>query len=191
MELIVTGFGPFGSFTKNPASEVGKMVADLLKSKCKIKFVEIQTSIQDVDEFYANIKKGNTFVIHIGLYSGIDIPQIETQAANWMNFSIPDQRGNTPIDEKIDKNMEFGECLPQCFDFSKILPNDMKINYSTDAGDFICNYSFFLALKNVGVKTRGATFIHIPHSRDYPIEKSANTIAQIATKILENQNLFK
>ena len=191
MEFIVTGFGPFGEFSKNPASDVGKMVVAMLRRKCKIRFVEIQTSIQDVDEFYAKLKKGNTFVIHIGLYSGACIPQIETNAANVMNFTIPDQRGNTPIHKKIDKSMQYGERLPQCVDLSKILPNDMEINYSSDAGEFICNYSFFVALKNVGVKTCGTTFIHIPQNKDYPIEKSANTISQIVTKILEKRDLFE
>ena len=191
MKFIITGFGPFGSFTVNPASQVAEAVAqNLRKQKIEIEFVQILTSIQDVLQFYDTIKE-NVFVIHIGLYDGSEKPQIETLGHNLADFSIPDVRGNQPRRQKIIKSMELRQAIPQCFDFKTILDPGLDLNYSTDAGNYICNYCFVQGLQNVGKKISGTTFIHIPSLQDYSLEKSMSVISQVILAINAHENTFK
>ena len=192
MKIIITGFGPFGSIKENPASVVAKAVANNMRQrKIQIQFQQIQTSIQDVLDFYQKLNEKDVFVIHIGVYDGSHKPQIETKAHNIADFGIPDVRGNQPKRQKIIKTLELGAVIPQCFDFKTILPQNIDINYSDDAGEYICNYCFVHALENVGKKTVGTTFIHIPNFNNYPFEKSVEVISNFVMAINMNCNKFK
>ena len=191
MKIIITGFGPFGSIKENPASIVAEKVAQALRAKnVNIVFKQIITSIEDVLDFYNNLNEKNVFVVHVGVYDSSLKPQIETQGHNLADFPIPDVHGNQPRTQKIVKNLELGQAINQCFDFKTIIPPDTDIEYSTDAGDYICNYCFVQALMNVGKKTVGATFIHIPSFTEYSLEKSVETLSKVVFAIASNPNKF-
>ena len=192
MKIIITGFGPFGSIKENPASIVAQKVAQALCSqKVQIQFKQILTSIEDVLDFYDKLNEKDVFVVHVGVYDSSLKPQIETLGHNLADFAIPDVRGNQPRRQKIIKEMELGQAINQCFDFKTIIPPDTDINYSKDAGDYICNYCFVQALKNVGKKTVGATFIHIPSFTEYPLEKCVDTVSKVVLAISQNSHKFK
>lgn len=191
MKLIVTGFGPFPGVPVNPAATVAEKTVAQLKSKgIYATFEQLDVSIQTCREFYDKIKGKDIFVLHIGVYTELLRPEIETVGRNILNFGCPDVKGEKPVNKKIDDSVMLREKIPNPVDFRSIIPESIGFGYSTDAGEYICNCIYFLALENIKKKINGAVFVHIPSFEKYPENKCVENMTKFAEAIVEHCNAF-
>ncbi|OHT04868.1 Clan CF, family C15, pyroglutamyl peptidase I-like cysteine peptidase [Tritrichomonas foetus] len=169
MKFIITGFGPFGSIIENPSREIALSASqELNRQGTEATFLDWRVAMSEPDNFYRDLEPSDTFVVHIGVYSGIKKMHMEVQGINNADFGIPDDDGkqpqNEPIDENYPHNYELMNVLP-IKDWVQVLPQYYEISYS--AGTYVCNYTYFRALTNVGRKTRGTIFIHVAEFKDF------------------------
>ena len=163
INLYITGFGPFDTITHNPTTEIVNdtdlcCLNEMDKFSVNIEFKEVlDVGIESVNDAINKIHdliqehiydNSKNLIIHLGTdYSSSKI-WLEKQAINWMNFTIPDNEGNQPENEKIDKKLKIDHCLLSRVNTSDISAKlrECKHNWveSDDAGDYICNYSFKL-----------------------------------------------
>lgn len=182
--IHVTGFGPFGSFKENPSSIVGEeAVKELQKAKYPITFESLETSIDAVEAFYKKAKNPNVLMVHIGVNDFGKTIEIESQAKNIANFSIPDVNGVKCKNKPILDNYKLRHTLVSSLPVNDISKKFDFLNSSNDAGEYICNYIYFLALANSGMKNRGAVFIHIPPLSTIPKDVQVKQLCQILSEI--------
>ena len=117
-----TGFGKFGQILHNPTSKLIEALPALLNTSnennrsLKLKHHEIITvAIQDCDEAINRIyemvcashgEADRHIIINFGVADGRPAFTLETLGKNCKIFSIPDERGNTPVNEAIDTEQE-------------------------------------------------------------------------------------
>ena len=105
MKVLVTGFDPFGGETVNPAFEAVKQLPDEIAGAEIIK-LEIPTIFSKsgpaVEE---GIKKYEPdVVINVGQAGGRSCVTIEQVAVNLAEARIPDNAGEQPSDEPLQKD---------------------------------------------------------------------------------------
>ncbi|KAI1728669.1 pyroglutamyl peptidase domain-containing protein [Ditylenchus destructor] len=176
--IVVTGYGSFGSFHRNPAQVTVEMLAERLNSSSTSPLakelsahkMKVITKIVSVD--YADAaalskevceKMQAEFVIHVGVHPTIRCINLET--TSFRNGNVP--LGNccilcpdscsAPPPSKV---------LKTCLDCEKLKDHitrnesaGLSINISTDPGRFLCAYIYYCSLYlNAG----RSLFVHIP-----------------------------
>ena len=105
MKVLVTGFDPFGGESVNPAYEAVKLLPDILEGAQIIK-LEIPTvfkkSIEIVKEAVENYQPD--IVINVGQAGGRACVTVEKVAINLADAGIPDNAGDSPEDESLEKD---------------------------------------------------------------------------------------
>ena len=105
MKVLVTGFDPFGGESVNPAYEAVKLLPDIIEGARIIK-LEIPTvfkkSIEIVKE--AVEKDQPDVVINVGQAGGRACVTVEKVAINLADAVIPDNAGDSPEDESLEKD---------------------------------------------------------------------------------------
>ena len=105
MKVLVTGFDPFGGENVNPAYEAVKLLPDIIEGAQIIK-LEIPTvfkkSIEIVKE--AVEKDQPDVVINVGQAGGRACVTVEKVAINLADAGIPDNAGDSPEDESLEKD---------------------------------------------------------------------------------------
>ena len=204
IKIYLTGYGPFHTFTENPAEIV---VDTIFKNKeiietenTKILDKEIfEVKVDYVKEhlplFFNKIDKDNNdptvlnIIVHYGLADPRLVITIEKRAQNFVNDLI--------IKEKIDKD------FPDEFIYSKLnidsiidIANKDNVDCkpSEDAGTYLCNYILFNSLRYYEkIDNVMATFIHIPLFTNCSLEHNLvffkQFIKAVETIYLKDENL--
>jgi pyroglutamyl-peptidase len=178
MPILVTGFQPFGDFLANRSEQVAQIFGG-------ISLPVVRTKSFDVfrERFQSLSPEA---VIMIGIAGGSDKIRLERIAINLDDYSIPDNDGNQPIDQRIipDAPDAYFSTLPLRKIFEALTDQQIPVQLSLSAGSYICNHLFFqvmhfLAHQNDKIP---AGFIHIPDIMDLEILKKAFeiVIAQIS-----------
>ena len=169
MNVLVTGFDPFGGEAVNPALEAikkldGKMVAGARVVTRELPTVRwkaidgLKTAIREVQP---------ALIIAIGQAGGrMDITP-ERVAINVDDFRIADNEGNQVVDERIatDGPAAYWSTLPIKKIVADLRAEGIPASVSNSAGTFICNhlcYGLMHELAAEGNVRRGG-FIHIPY----------------------------
>ena len=194
IHFIVTGFGPFGQVVDNPTRRLVELINDQ-KSSLPINIVQtaiLKVSIQDVDREHAQItsmcnniaktarespsnpsptKTRAIVLVHLGVAERAEEIRLETCAYNECSFRIPDQDGQQPVSQSIDRLKSVGDVKKCCLPLEKIVErmrqSDLPVVLSDDAGRYLCNYIYYKSLKLCDShKCEGATiyslFVHVP-----------------------------
>ena len=187
LKIIITGFGPFGSIKENPSSVLGENLAKTLVSMgYSAQFVQRRTAIKDCQDFYDKLAEDDCVVIHIGVNSGVSRINVEFQGFNEASFSIPDADGAQPMHEKIVDDYPYQFLFKNKLDLDSIVEKmSDSLDASYSAGRYICNYMYFLGLSNVGKKSRGTVFIHIPMFETLPLGKQLKTMVDFTGHFVE------
>lgn len=168
MELLLTGFEPFGESPVNPSQRI----AEELNGK-SIQGMEIRGIVLPVDN-----KKGPASLIKALTLSRMDCVlclgeaprraaiSIERVAINLMDYRIPDNSGKTMIDAPIhpDGPAAYFATLPVRSILERLLAEGIPVELSLSAGAYLCNqvlYSLldYLSCSNLHIP---AGFIHLP-----------------------------
>jgi pyroglutamyl-peptidase len=169
MNVLITGFDPFGGESVNPALEAikkldGCMVAGAKVHTCEIPTIRwksimaIRRAIQELDP---------VLVIAVGQAGGRMEITVERVGINVDDFRIKDNEGNQPIDERIvpDGPAAYWSTLPIKKIVSAVRSAGIPCSLSNTAGTFVCNHVFYGLMHELykeGNKRRGG-FIHIPY----------------------------
>lgn len=164
--LQVTGFGPFGSVTKNPTQA---LVERLAMDDPRISTSVIQVSAQDVDAWLSHRCQStheDTIFLHLGVCETSDCYKIESYAYNEATFRIPDARGFQPAHERITHDAPLGASLQTTLCVERLVERlqEFPVQSSTDPGRYVCNYLYYMSLRNAALKGKGAVsvFVHVP-----------------------------
>lgn len=157
MRIIISAFNEFGSV--NDSSTKYALSHATLPSHITKEYLSVDLN-KTKEELCQIFSSNPELYIMLGQSGKDDKIHIERYARNILNFRIEDNGGNKPIDEEIIKGAP--SILETKIDIESLnnYLNENKIpsELSEDAGSFICNYSYYLAL-NSGVN---AIFIHFP-----------------------------
>ena len=149
MKVLVTAFLPFNNSINNYSQEVIKYIENVDK---EILDVVYDKSYQTIESKY-NLKDYD-LIIAMGEARMREVLTLETQAKNISSCSLKDNEGNLKQNEEIIPNNN--QILKTSVDIEKV--KDL-IEFSNDAGKFVCNNLYFHLLSNYPEKS---LFIHIP-----------------------------
>ena len=176
MRVLITGFDKFGGESINPSSLCVNSLPDVIDN-IEIKKITLPTVFKDssrvleenIDLFSPNI------VICIGQAGGRSKITPERIAINIDDARIPDNIGNSPIDETIRKDGEnaYFSTLPIKAIVDELNKNNIPSTISNTAGTFVCNHIMYESLYLTSTKYPNikAGFIHIPYIEEQVLDK--------------------
>lgn len=165
--ILLTGFEPFGGEIINPSWELVKIFDNQTINNHKIIAKEIPTVFyesakllkQYIDEFKPSI------VICFGQAGGSKSIRLERVAINLNDASIPDNKGNKPIDELIIKDgpTAYFSTLPLREFYNDLIKENIPVSLSLSAGSYVCNHLFYHLMHYINNTNILGGFIHIPY----------------------------
>ena len=176
MRVLITGFDKFGGESINPSNLCVNRLPDVIDN-IEIKKITLPTVFKDssrvleenIDLFSPNI------VICIGQAGGRSKITPERIAINIDDARIPDNSGNSPIDETIRKDGEnaYFSTLPIKAIVDELNKNNIPSTISNTAGTFVCNHIMYESLYLTSTKYPNikAGFIHIPYIEEQVLDK--------------------
>lgn len=195
MKLLITSFGPFKKFAKNPSNEVmmqlqKSLESDFLASN-SLKWHILDVSWQKIDEFMNEIENDNyDFIVHLGVATNSPTMRLELNAKN--NCSGIDVFDSIPPNSKIserDYSLSTNINAQLLEKFTK--KNEDKVRLSEDAGTYLCNYIYYKSLELFRHNSK-VIFIHIA---DYlnkedaaPLTKQTELIKELLMEITSSRD---
>ena len=200
--ILVTGFEVFSQHKTNISQDIistldEKIIVDdpWYKSRAyKLDAVEIELErkILTVDSFGSRniserLGQGESWdaIIHMGLCDSCLIPRIELLASNILDMKIPDNLG------RLEKNTKIGESnlktkMNHEIIFSKILSQEFELSF--DAGNYICNETYFHTLKAIANRKSDneipCIFLHLPNYDKITIENCKNLLSEVIGRMI-------
>ena len=179
MRVLITGFDKFGGESINPSSLCVNSLPDNINN-IEIKKITLPTVFKDSSKVLKeNIKSFSpNNVICVGQAGGRSKITPERVAINIDDARIPDNIGNSPIDEIIRKDGEnaYFSTLPIKAIVDELNKNNIPSAISNTAGTFVCNHIMYEALYITSKKypNINAGFIHVPYIEEQ-IKDKPNT----------------
>jgi pyroglutamyl-peptidase len=162
MRVLVYGFGPYRQFRDNITAKIIKRLpvsSDLRKSIFPVRF--------DPKQFVGALRRHRPdVVLGLGQSSRREI-EIEMRAANRKRVM---ERGQA---KRISMTG------PKWLRTTLEIKTGQQAGKSTNAGDYVCNYSMYLMLAHIGRAKMNTVFgfVHIPH--DYDRRKASRFVQRI------------
>ena len=176
MRVLITGFDKFGGESINPSSLCVNSLPDVIDN-IEIKKVTLPTVFKDSSRVLEeNIKSFSpNIIICVGQAGGRSKLTPERIAINIDDARIPDNIGNSPIDEAIRKDGEnaYFSTLPIKAIVDELNKNNIPSAISNTAGTFVCNHIMYEALyiTSKNYPNIKAGFIHIPYIEEQVKDK--------------------
>ena len=168
MRVLITGFDKFGGESINPSSLCVNSLPDVIDN-IEIKKVTLPTVFKDSSRILEENTKSFSpnIIICVGQAGGRSKITPERIAINIDDARIPDNIGNSPIDEAIRKDGEnaYFSTLPIKAIVDELNKNNIPSAISNTAGTFVCNHIMYEALyiTSKNYPNIKAGFIHIPY----------------------------
>ena len=166
--LLVTGFGPFGTFGDNPS----QWLAERLGAPFQILRVSFAEADSFIDRLVSNPPET---LLLLGLHGKADKFHVELVAHNTIG-STPDVdevlAGPGPLDPSGPS--QFGTTL---WRHPELLNETEEWKTSLSAGDYLCNYIYYRALQKLPNSRVG--FLHVPKAEVVPLEKQLEVVGRI------------
>lgn len=188
MNILVTGFDPFGGETINPALEAVKLLPDEIEGH-KIDKLEIPTVFHKSKEVVVEQLKQKEYdiVLAIGQAGGRFELTPERVGINIDDARIPDNEGNQPIDEAIQTTgaSAYFSNLPVKRMTEAIKSQGVPARLSNTAGTFVCNHILYQLgyLEATQFPNIKFGFIHVPFIPEQvtdKVEKPSMSLETIA-----------
>ena len=176
MRVLITGFDKFGGESINPSNLCVNSLPDVIDN-IEIKKVTLPTVFKDSSRVLEeNIKSFSpNIIICVGQAGGRSKITPERIAINIDDARIPDNIGNSPMDEAIRKDGEnaYFSTLPIKAIVDELNKNNIPSAISNTAGTFVCNHIMYEALyiTSKNYPNIKAGFIHIPYIEEQVKDK--------------------
>lgn len=175
MRVVITGFEPYLEYAENSSWEVARAVAS--RDNCGVEVVAelLPVSFTRVGDALRGAVERNKadYIILLGQSGGSDRVKLERIAINMMDARNVDNDGFLPDEQPIDQSDSAAlfTTLPVKALRSAIEAKGVKVKISNSAGLYVCNRSYFEALRLCREqRVKGALFVHLPY---YEGQKSA------------------
>lgn len=183
MNILITGFEPFGSRKANNSWEVAKA----FKNRNEIKVICLPVSFSRAHNIVIDLIKKQSFdlIIMLGETSSTnDYIRLERVAIN-LKDSINRDNDDIIADEEIlieDASPAYFTKIPLKKIAGKLKAIEYPVKISTSAGTFVCNSLYFHTLHYIEATklTTKALFIHVPSTTQIiPLEEMKNIVKEI------------
>lgn len=170
MRILITGFGPFGNVVKNPAERLVRRFRRDGIAGAGVQTRVFPVSYADVDrELPVLLGKGSfDVVLLLGVAAGEDKIRIERYGRNRDSSKTGDVEGKhrgrsitRGAKRKLETTVKVGS-------LKKLLrQNGIGGRISKDAGGFLCNHAYYVALQTLSEAGSPAVclFVHVPCDR--------------------------
>ena len=162
--ILLTGFEPFGEYAENSSWAVAKEVA-----ACGIEGVAIEqlpVSFARVGEILRRAVERHSpdLLIMLGLSGATDRVKLERVALNMMDSAMGDNDGVKPDEEPIYEGEDSAlfTSLPIKQLREAIEAQGIAVKISNSAGLYVCNRTYYEALRLCKERDMQAIFIHLP-----------------------------
>ena len=193
MQVLLTGFEPFGGSNINSSWETVAYIEQLSPQNVNIETVKLPVSFDRSGlEIIKAIRRNTPDILIMlgqrGQGSSIDIERI---AVNLMDASNPDNDGCCPQEQMISAkgNAAYFSNLPVKILRDALLQKNIPAKVSNSAGLYVCNSTYYNALNEIfekRLKTK-AVFVHLPKiSNEFPIELLTASVKTIIKTIVDN-----
>lgn len=182
--LLVVGFGFFPGHAVNPA----QLVAERLDSRSRafaLAGIDLHVAILPVEFSVLSPRLSRLFaqtspdaVLLLGVAGRRKALSVETLARNRVSTLRPDAAKQQAWSRKIAHGAPefFHSSAPSGRFVALARRAGVPAEISRDAGDYLCNESFYLSL----LMDRRAAFIHLPDWRGAPLDRAARAIEAMA-----------
>ncbi|WP_436854520.1 pyroglutamyl-peptidase I [Staphylococcus caeli] len=186
MRILVTGFDPFGGEKINPALEAVKLLPNDIAGH-EIKKLEIPTVFhKSKDVIQSHLQQSQyDIVLAIGQAGGRYEITPERVGINIDDARIPDNEGNQPIDEPIQREGEaaYFSNLPVKRMTEAMKKQGVPARLSNTAGTFVCNHilyqlGYLQATRFPDIKFG---FIHVPFIPEQVTDKTEKPSMSVDT----------
>ncbi|KAH7726611.1 Protein M04C9.3 b [Aphelenchoides avenae] len=170
-KIVVTGYGPFGSYEDNPSSEIVQRLSsfDDLKEHADLVTELIAVDYTEAEECAckANKELKSGFVIHVGVHPVSRCVKLEQQSFSHGYCGV-DVNGKVPLmnccrletSEEPTVLRSFLDCESLAKDVSDAVQNDeVSVVSSSNPGRYLCAYIYYCSLLLSGGR---ALFVHVP-----------------------------
>ena len=189
--ILLTGFEPFHGLEINESSEVVKDI-----SKSRIENIEIVCRILSVDERgtieSSELLRDGGFdaVLHLGLSRKSKKILLERFAKNRISMLDEDNSGRLIVEGKIhDGAPEIIETTVSIQNFDDEFDQDEDVEWSQDAGGYVCNETFFRTLYSCSNLSVPILFIHLPKMREIHISRQKEIVLRAVMLMLRRPKL--
>ena len=165
-KVLVTGFEPFGRFSENSSWEVAQRVASCGVEGAEVVAVQLPVSFARVGEVLRSAIELHIpdLLIMLGQTTATDCVRLERVALNMMDSVMGDNDGSKPDEEPIYEGEESAlfTSLPIKQLRSAIEEQGIAVKISNSAGLYVCNRTYYEALRLCKERAMQAIFIHLP-----------------------------
>lgn len=170
-KIIVTGFTPFPGAPENPtqvlieAMQAGKIE---MPKGVDVLPLQLEAAYEDALAVLAGtwrVEKPDA-VISFGLSAKANGFTLETVARNEVTSTLPDNAGRRTDSNLIDSDGEafLPSTLPLMDIHRSLREADLPIEFSDNAGGYVCNWIFYLGAAKVLSDGQGCSgFVHVPY----------------------------
>lgn len=198
MNLLLTGFEPFGDSDRNPSLEIARELdkrsiggATVISRILPVSMQRIAAALgQVLDETRPDI------VLSLGLAGNEAMIRIERYGVNLADFPIADNDGARSVDQALiaDGAAAVATTLPNRAIFDALLAAGIPARLSNTAGAYLCNALIYLTQAALAKRASPARFgfLHLPYLPEQVATMLAGPRAgrlpeQIASMALEMQ----
>ena len=198
--ILLTGFSPFEGESINPTIRVIQEIDKMNFPKIKVVTRELPVvwgkAFDALEKYIHEIQPDS--ILALGQAGGRVAITPERVAINVDSFRIPDNEGNQPINELVNKNgaVAYWSTLPVQKMVDRMTHSNIPSVISNTAGTFVCNHIFYRLMdfleKEGNIRTGG--FMHIPYLPEQVIQKPGQpsmSLAMIVQGIAECIEVMK
>lgn len=180
MQILLTGFEPFGGESINPSYEALTALPDrmggisLIKAILPVSFARSGPALETLlTDYHPDMV---LCVGQAGGYAGITLERV---AINLRDATMPDNDGLQPVDEPVVSGgpAAYFSTLPVKTMASVLKENGIPASVSYSAGTYVCNnvmYTLLHLIQTRNLPIQGG-FLHVPFSMEQAADKSPNT----------------
>ena len=169
-QVLITGFSIFPSAPVNPTESLIEWLKaqDLSRFDADFHFHLFKTSYAQVDRDLRLLSKrlNPDVVLHFGLDQNAAGFKLEAMGKNALHTDKPDVDGHCPAGViSTSGAKQHPATLPLDAISKRLAGRGQKVQHSTDAGGYLCNYLLYQTLSTDHWQTppHFAGFIHVPH----------------------------
>ena len=187
MNILLTGFEPFGGEAINPAWEIARALDGETLGPARIVARQLPCvfgqSLRVLDEALAELRPG--LVLALGQAGGRSDLSLERVAINVDDARIADNAGAQPIDMPVLESgpAAYFSTLPIKAIVHGLRAAGLPASVSQSAGTFVCNHLFYgLQHRLAGSGVRSG-FLHIPYLPEQAARSSGQPSMALASMI--------
>jgi len=182
--ILVTGFGAFPGARQNPTALLMHQLAAVERRLARLG-VKLERRVLPVvyDEIGPKLKGliadvAPDAILHFGLAGRRRAISIETRAVNYMGVLHPDAAGRRVKNRSVLPEEPFARParIPARQLDAVLRRAGVRSGLSNDAGDYVCNQTFYLSLAMAEGTNRRAGFIHVPKMPPLVLARTATLL---------------